>query len=92
MADILRINIRLNLQNPLHRAAWEILKKVPEGQRTQAVCLAVLEKNLLEVLRKILREELEKFQFVQPENKQEVMDEEDAVLDFLFSLQEGADP
>lgn len=92
MADIQRINIRLNLQNPLHRAAWEILKKVPEGQRTHAVCLAVLEKNLLEVLRKILREELEKFQFIQPENRQEVMDEEDAVLDFLFSLQEGADP
>ena len=92
MAEILRINIRLNLQNPLHRAAWEILRKVPEGQRTQAVCLAILEKNMLELLRKILREELEKFQFVQPENKQEVMDEEDAVLDFLFSLQEGADP
>lgn len=92
MADIQRINIRLNLQIPLHRAAWEILKKVPEGQRTQAVCLAVLEKNMLEVMRKIVREELEKFQFVQPEPKQEVMDEEDAVLDFLFSLQEGADP
>lgn len=92
MADIQRINIRLNLQTPLHRAAWEILKKVPEGQRTQAVCLAVLEQNMLEVMRKIIREELDKYQFVQPETRQEVMDEEDAVLDFLFSLQEGADP
>lgn len=92
MSEILRINIRLNLENPLHRAAWEILKKVPDGQRTQAVCLAILEKNMLEVFRKILREELDKFRFIQPENRQEAMDEEDAVLDFLFSLQEGADP
>lgn len=92
MGDIQRINIRLNLQTPLHRAAWEIIKKVPERQRTQAVCLAVLEQNMLEVMRKIIREELDKYQFVQPETRQEVMDEEDAVLDFLFSLQEGADP
>lgn len=53
---------RPNLQNELHRRAWEILQAVPEGQKNAFLVQAILEseeKETLETtLRRVLREEL----------------------------------
>ena len=56
------------MSSPLQREAWEILRAVLSGQRTEAVCRAVpqmREKNsLLEAVRSAIREELEDMLFI----------------------------
>lgn len=84
-------SFRPNLKNPDHRAAWEILESVPEGQKTSFVVQAVLHEreagDLEKLIQKTVREELDGRSIGSCEEK-----EEEAVpepfLDFVSMLQE----
>ena len=53
-------SFRPNLENPEHVRAWEILKRVPEGQKNLFLVRAILQKDqtrhLEEMIRKADRE------------------------------------
>ena len=53
---------RPNLRNAEHRKAWEVLRNVPEGQKSAFLVHAILEtvqkEDLEAILRRVLREEL----------------------------------
>lgn len=55
-------SFRPNPENPEHRRAWEILKRVPEGQKNRFLVRAIIqedfERHLERVVRKAVREEL----------------------------------
>ena len=89
MADFRRVNLRLNLDNPVQRDAWNILSAIPKGYRTEAVCRALLrqqeQENLRKLIQEVVHEELKRTT-IQPGAEEP---EDDAVLRFLHSLQEG---
>lgn len=89
MGEIIRLNLRLNLEDPFHKKAWDILSRVPKGQRSNKMCEGIIATAEQASLRTILREELHQIQIIRPE--QEIQPEDDSVLDFLLSLQKGAD-
>ena len=61
-------SFRLNLDNPDHKKAWEILQSVPDGQKSSYLVQVILkdqENNQLEKsIRQAIREEL--FPFLAP--------------------------
>ncbi|MDD6023730.1 MAG: hypothetical protein PUC06_05755 [Oscillospiraceae bacterium] len=91
MADFRRVNLRLNLDNPVQRNAWNILAATPRGYRTEAVCRALLrqqeQENLRKLIQEVVHEEL-KHSTIRPCAEEP---EDDAVLGFLRALQEGDD-
>lgn len=54
---------RPNLRNAEHRKAWEVLRNVPEGQKSAFLVHAILEtvqkEDLEAILRRVLREEIQ---------------------------------
>lgn len=100
MVEKRRLNLSFSMAAPHQREAWKLLRDIPSGQRTDAVCRMILEhrsqKELLETVRAVIREELRSIQIAsqqieQPE-RQEAGNVSDDVLGFLLSLQsEGAD-
>ena len=38
MGEKRRVNLSLNLSTPHHREAWGIIRAIPAGQRTDALC------------------------------------------------------
>ena len=94
MAENWRLNLSLNLGNPLHKEAWEILSAIPAGHRTEFVCRALLDRQEQETLkstiREVMREEL-KYISITKEPQQETQDDDAAILGFLRTLQEGDD-
>ncbi len=97
MAEIRRLNLSLNLSRPKQREAWKIIRTIPAGQRTDAVCRMICQagkqKNLLDSIRSVFREELGRVEFVSDKEKPEPQagDVDDDVLGFLRSLQEEDD-
>ena len=96
VAEKRRLNLSFSMSSPLQREAWEILRAVPSGQRTEAVCRAVCrmrERDALpEAVRQIIREELRNMEMLSPEEKPEqpqAGDVDDNVLGFLLALQNG---
>ena len=94
MAEKRRLNLSFSMSSPLQREAWEILRAVPSGQRTEAVCRAVCRMRereaLLEAVRQIIREELRNMEVLSPKEKPEqpqAGDVDDNVLGFLLALQ-----
>ena len=88
----------LNLSAPHQREAWNILRGIPAGQRTdtvcQMICQARKQKNLLDSIRTVFREELCRVEFVSATEKIEqpqAGDVDENVLGFLFALQQGGD-
>ncbi len=93
-----RISLALNLSAPHQREAWKILRAIPAGQRTDAVCQMICQarkqKSLESTIRAVFREELRRVEFVSGTEKIEqpqAGDVDDDVLGFLRSLQEGED-
>ena len=80
------------MASPLQQEAWRILRTVPTGQRTDAVCRAVCrsceENALLDAVRNIVREELRSVEFIQKTEQPQAGDVDENVLGFLLSLQE----
>ncbi len=94
MAEKRRLNLSLNLSIPQQREAWRILRAIPPGRRTDAVCRMVLEHKrqteLLDTVRATIREELQKVKIVSSIEKEEqpqAGDVDESVLGFLLSLQ-----
>ena len=95
MADQRRLNLALNLSAPHQREAWNILRAIPAGQRTDAVCRMICEghkrETLLESIRAMLREELNQVEFVSAKEKTDepqAGDVDENVLGFLLALQQ----
>ena len=40
-SDRRRLNLSLSMQSPQQREAWKVLRTIPLGQRTDAVCRMV---------------------------------------------------
>ena len=83
---------RRRFSSPLQRRAWEILSGIPARQRTEAVCCAIVQyqdrRNAAEMLREMLREELQNVSLTRKENTEpeKAVEISDSVLDFLASL------
>lgn len=94
-----RVNLSLNLSAPHQREAWGIIRAIPAGLRTDAVCRAVCrmheQESLLETVRQIVREELRGVEFVSAKEKTEqprAGELDDNILGFLLALQnDGGD-
>lgn len=98
MAEKRRVNLSLNLSAPHQREAWNILRAIPPGQRTDAVCRMVCkghkQENLLDGIRRVIREELHSVELVSAKEKNEqpqAGDVDDSVLGFLLALQKEGD-
>lgn len=94
MPEKRRLNLSLNLSAPHQREAWNILRTIPAGQRTDAVCRMICEGHrrdaLLDSIRMIIREELGRVEFVSAKERSEqpqAGDVDDNVLGFLLALQ-----
>lgn len=94
MAEKRRLNLSFSLSSPYQREAWRILRVIPAGQRTDAVCRMVCKAQeqdaLLSAMRGLIREELRDIQCKSEQTKQ-AGDVDDSVLGFLRALQEGDD-
>ena len=95
-SDRRRLNLSLSMQSPQQREAWKVLRAIPLGQRTDAVCRMVCraQEALLDVVRKAVREELGKFHIEQRTKEIErpqAGEVDESILGFLRALQEGDD-
>lgn len=92
MSEKRRLNLSFSMASPLQQEAWRILRTVPTGQRTDAVCQAVCrsceENALLDAVRNIVREELRSVEFIQKTEQPQAGDVDENVLGFLLALQE----
>ena len=99
MPEKRRVNLSLNLSAPHQREAWGIIRAIPAGQRTDAVCRMICKgykrDALLEEIRAVIREELHNVEFVSVKEKTgqpQAGDLDDNVLGFLLALQnDGGD-
>ena len=98
MAEKRRVNLSLNLSAPHQREAWNIIRAIPTGQRTDAVCRMICKgykrEDLLDSIRRIIREELHNMEFISAKEKSEqpqTGDVDENVLGFLFALQQEGD-
>ena len=81
------------MDDPVQREAWEILCSTKPGTRNKMVCNAIVRQDFADFLREMIRDELSKVSFIQQNTEPEsTPDEDDAVLDFLFALQNSAEP
>lgn len=94
MAEKRRLNLSFSMASPRQREAWKLLRAIPSGQRTDAVCRMILEhrsqQELLEAVRTAVREELRHVQLapqIEQAEQPEAGSVHDDVLSFLFSLQ-----
>ena len=98
MSDRRRLNLSLSMKAPHQREAWKILRGIPPGQRTDAVCQMVCraqeQERLLDAIRKVFREELGKLELHPAREKtakQLAGDVDEGILGFLRALQEEDD-
>ena len=98
MSDRRRLNLSLSMKATHQREAWKILRGIPPGQRTDAVCRMVCraqeQERLLEAVRKVFREELGKLELHPAREKtakQLAGDVDEGILGFLRALQEEDD-
>ena len=96
--DRRRLNLSLSMQAPHQREAWKILRAIPPGQRTDAVCRMVCraqeQEALLDAVRRAIQEELGNFQLerrTEEAERQQAGDVDDSILGFLRALQEEGD-
>ena len=94
MAEKRRLNLSFSLASPQQREAWHILRAIPAGQRTDAVCRMVCKAQeqdvLLSAIRRLIRDELRDIQ-MKTEPESQAGDVDDSVLGFFRALQEGDD-
>ena len=94
-SDRRRLNLSLSMQSPQQREAWKVLRAIPPGQRTDAVCRMVCraqeQDRLLDAIRKIFREELGRLELYPTREKPQAGDVDESILGFLRALQEEGD-
>ena len=92
------LNLSLSMQSPQQREAWKVLRAIPPGQRTDAVCRMVCraqeQDRLLDAIRQMFREELGRLELYPTREKTEkpqAGDVDESILGFLRALQEEGD-
>ena len=95
-SDRRRLNLSLSMQSPQQREAWKVLRAIPPGQRTDAVCRMVCraqeQDRLLDAIRKMFREELGNLDLTTEKSQQaQAGDMDENVLGFLLALQQEGD-
>ena len=83
-------SFRPNLKNPEHERAWELLMRVPPGQRNQYLVEGILQKEDREIFKKIIREtvrEVLKGGGVEQVSVQEPEEIPNQMLDFLMQME-----
>ena len=91
VADRRRVNLSLSMAIPHQREAWKVLRSIPPGQRTDAVCRMICRsKEQEDMIRKVVREEVNKIQIISTAEdcKSQAGDADESVLGFLLSLQD----
>ncbi|MCI8415603.1 MAG: hypothetical protein HFF00_08265 [Ruminiclostridium sp.] len=92
MAEKQRLNLSFSMTSPQQREAWRILRAIPTGRRTEAVCRAVCQADLVDTIRTVIREELQDIHITNENNTgTQAGDVDEDVLGFLRSLQDGGD-
>ena len=83
------------MRSPIQRQAWRTLMDIPAGERTGAVCRMICEhknqRELLEAVRQVIRQELQGSQIKITEAAPKAESIQDDVLGFLAALQEEGD-
>ena len=94
VAEKRRLSLSFSMSQREQREAWGRLSAIPPGQRMEAVCRMINgymeQKELLEAIRNIIREETAGISFTKTTTQPEqagAFDED--VLGFLRALQEG---
>lgn len=87
-------SFRPKLEDPGHKRAWEILQRVPEGQKNAFVAQAILQAEdagyLERLIRQAIREELRDVQCSGTGNAESRPEEIPAqMLDFLSSMEDS---
>lgn len=89
MTEKRRLNLSFSMASPQQREAWRILRAIPSGRRTEAVCRAVCQADLADTIRTIIREELKNIHIEKENNTgTQAGDVDEDVLGFLRSLQD----
>lgn len=92
MTEKRRLNLSFSMASSQQREAWRILRAIPSGRRTEAVCRAVCQTDLADTIRTVIREELQGIHITRENNAgTQAGDIEEDVLGFLRSLQDGGD-
>ena len=92
MAEKRRLNLSFSMASPQQREAWRILRAIPSGRRTEAVCRAVCQADLVNTIRSVIREELKGIHITKENNAgTQAGDVDEDVLGFLRSLQDGGE-
>lgn len=98
MAEKRRLNLSFSMASPQQRETWGILRAIPSGQRTEAVCRMICkayeQDALLSAIRGLIREELRNLDLTaaKKEKQGQAGDVDENVLSFLLSLQnDGGD-
>ena len=91
MAEKRRLNLSFSMASPQQRDAWRILRTIPAGRRTEAVCRAVCQADLAETIRAVIREELQDIHITTDNAGTQAGDVDEDVLGFLRSLQDGGE-
>lgn len=96
MAEKRRLNLSFSMASPQQREAWKILRAIPAGRRTEAVCRAVCQlhtqETILDVVRSAIHEELQGIQMIRETSMgTQAGDVDEDVLGFLRSLQDGGE-
>lgn len=87
-----RLNLSFSMDSPQQREAWKILRAISAGRRTEAVCRAVCQADLVDTVRTVIREELQGIHITKENNAgTKAGDVDEDVLGFLRSLQDGGD-
>lgn len=92
--NIRKFSVTLSLDNPLHRAAWDVFETIARGKRTEFICRKVIEKSREKELGVVVYEntlralkdyggEIQKPNITETEQVEEV---EQNFFDFLSSL------
>ena len=92
MAEIIRFGAVFKLDDPTQAEAWRIISQRPPRMRMAAICRMICgyqeQKDLLDAIRRLLREELQTVTISDAPNEKAGNVDED-ILGFLHSLQEG---
>ena len=92
MTEKRRLNLSFSMASPQQREAWRILRAIPAGRRTEAVCRAVCQADLVDTVRTVIREELQSIHFAKENDiGTQAGDVDEDVLGFLRSLQDGGE-
>ncbi len=55
-----KITVTFGMDNPLHKEAWDILKSLPKGKRTEYICKKLTERNRSEELSDVVYQNMMK--------------------------------